>query len=218
MDGAALSGADAKPFPLVRYDAMGRAIAAAYEVDEVKDVRDQTLAVEGYSRQAKNIEAERRACEVRLRAERKAGELLREREKHAGGRPEKTGQSERPVSETRKLRDLGISKPQSSDWQRLASVPAPLFEAVLADPARPWSHCWHIAVVAVKRALYSITSSARASSACGTVRPSALAVLMLITSSNVVGCSTGRSAGLAPFRMRPTLAPNPRNDARGCAP
>ena len=37
-------------------------------------------------------------------------------------------------------------------------------------------------------AVYSITSSARASSVGGTVRPSALAVLRLTTSSNLVGC------------------------------
>jgi hypothetical protein len=45
---------------------------------------------------------------------------------------------------------------------------------------------------------YSITSSARASSA-GTVMPSAFAVLRLITSSNLVGCWTGRSAGFSPL-------------------
>jgi hypothetical protein len=50
---------------------------------------------------------------------------------------------------------------------------------------------------------YSITSSARARSVCGTVRPSAFAVLRLITSSNVVGCWTGRSAGLEPLRILP---------------
>src|SRR5262249_10814908 len=52
--------------------------------------------------------------------------------------------------------------------------------------------------------LHSITSSASASSLSGTVRPSALAVLRLSTSSNLVGCSTGRSAGLVPLRIRPT--------------
>jgi hypothetical protein len=52
--------------------------------------------------------------------------------------------------------------------------------------------------------LYSITSSARTSSDVGTVNPIALAVLRLITSSNLVGRMTGRSAGLTPFRMRPT--------------
>src|SRR5207245_11130642 len=34
--------------------------------------------------------------------------------------------------------------------------------------------------------------------------PSALAVLRLITNSNLVGCSIGRSAGLAPFRILST--------------
>src|SRR4051812_48659875 len=38
---------------------------------------------------------------------------------------------------------------------------------------------------------YSITSSARASNVGGTVRPSALAVLRLITSSYLVGACTG---------------------------
>jgi hypothetical protein len=51
---------------------------------------------------------------------------------------------------------------------------------------------------------HSITSSARASSVGGTVRPSALAVWWLMTSSNLLACTTGRSAGLAPLRMRPT--------------
>ena len=53
-------------------------------------------------------------------------------------------------------------------------------------------------------ALHTITSSARASSVCGTSRPSALAVVRLITRSNLVGCSTGRSAGFAPRRILST--------------
>src|SRR5271170_7802294 len=44
--------------------------------------------------------------------------------------------------------------------------------------------------------LYSITSSALASSVGGNSRPSAFAVLRLVTSSNVVGCWTGKSDGL----------------------
>mgnify|MGYP003694098021 CR=1 FL=1 len=51
---------------------------------------------------------------------------------------------------------------------------------------------------------YSITSSARASSIGGISRPSVLAVLRLITSSYLVDCITGRSAGLVPFRILPT--------------
>src|SRR5262249_55128364 len=53
-------------------------------------------------------------------------------------------------------------------------------------------------------ACHSITSSAATCSVSGTVRPSALAVFMLITSSNFTGCCTGRSAGFSPRRMRST--------------
>jgi hypothetical protein len=51
---------------------------------------------------------------------------------------------------------------------------------------------------------HSITSSARASSVGGTLRPSALAVLRLRTSPYLVGACTGRSAGFSPLRMRST--------------
>jgi len=67
-------------------------------------------------------------------------------------------------------------------------------------------------------AFHSITSSARASSAGGTSRPSALAVLRLMTSSNLVGCITGRSAGLSPLRMRPTYTPSWRYESNRLSP
>jgi len=66
---------------------------------------------------------ERRACEIRLRAERKAGQLLATGEKNKG-----TAQPTRS-SDTTTLRDLGISKDQSSKWQQLAGVPERQFEA-----------------------------------------------------------------------------------------
>jgi hypothetical protein len=50
---------------------------------------------------------------------------------------------------------------------------------------------------------YSITSSAMESKPDGTSMPSARAVCKLMTNSNLVDCSTGRSAGLAPLRMLP---------------
>src|SRR5262249_33660631 len=52
-------------------------------------------------------------------------------------------------------------------------------------------------------ALHSITSSAATSSLSGTEMPSILAVSTLMTSSNLLDCTTGKSAGLAPLRMRP---------------
>src|SRR5262249_27244584 len=54
---------------------------------------------------------------------------------------------------------------------------------------------------------HSITSSAIASSPGGKLRPNALAVLRLITNSNLLDCRTGRSAGLSPLRIRPVYTP-----------
>src|SRR5262249_60525725 len=51
---------------------------------------------------------------------------------------------------------------------------------------------------------HSITSSARASIIGGISRPIAFAVLTLITSVNLVGRSIGKSAALAPLRIRST--------------
>src|SRR3954464_2781321 len=48
---------------------------------------------------------------------------------------------------------------------------------------------------------HSITSSASSSIELGTTRSRVLAALRLITNSNLVGCKTGRSAGLAPLRI-----------------
>src|SRR5262245_1847669 len=53
-------------------------------------------------------------------------------------------------------------------------------------------------------ALHSITSSARSRNDSGMVRPSVFAVVRLMTRSNLVGCWTGMSAGLAPSKILST--------------
>src|SRR3981189_938195 len=54
---------------------------------------------------------------------------------------------------------------------------------------------------------HSITSAARADRVGGTSMPSAFAVFRLIANSNLMTCTTGRSAGLAPLRIRPHTTP-----------
>ncbi len=137
---------------LARYDAMCRAIDEAYQIDEVKDIRDKALALEVYARQAKNIEAERRACEIRLRAERKAGELRRQEEKSRGGRPAKNppDQAGKVSTNAERRAELGISKDQDERWQKLAAVPKEEFEAALAEPGVPTAN-GIIAKIAEKR-------------------------------------------------------------------
>src|SRR5262249_21149975 len=65
---------------------------------------------------------------------------------------------------------------------------------------------------------YWITSSASRSRDGGIVIPSALAVLRLMTSSNFVGCSTGRSPGLAPLRILSTYVAARRPTAEKLGP
>lgn len=126
---------------LVRYDTMCRAIAEAYEVDEVKSIRDKAMALEFYAKQSKNVEAERQACEIRLRAERKAGELLRDLQKAVGAKGNPGGQGAKVVRShngtAQTLSDMGISKKQSSNWQNLAKVPQEIFDDELKHSTRP---------------------------------------------------------------------------------
>src|SRR6266403_44846 len=65
---------------------------------------------------------------------------------------------------------------------------------------------------------YSITSLALASNVGGICTPSAFAVLRLMTSSIIVGCSTGRSAGFAPLRILSTYGATCRNMSSRFAP
>jgi hypothetical protein len=117
---------------LVRYDSMCQAIASAYEVDEVKDIRDRAAALEHYARQAHNIEAERQCCEIRLRAERKAGQLLAKMEKATPRGSNQHQDVSRDPTHPRPLSDLGITRDQSSQWQKLGEVPDDQFEMALA--------------------------------------------------------------------------------------
>ena len=113
---------------LLRYEAARHALAEARRVDEVKDIRDKALAVTAYARQAKDSDLIAMATEVRIWAERRAGELLREMEKQQGAR----GRGKRVASSgddaTPTLKSLNITRDQSSAWQRLAKIPEATFE------------------------------------------------------------------------------------------
>src|SRR5438093_11388076 len=74
-----------------RYIAAKQALAEVRRIDEVKDLRDQALAIEVYAFQAKDGELAADAIEIRKRAERRIGELMAERRAadklDKGGRP-----------------------------------------------------------------------------------------------------------------------------------
>lgn len=97
-----------------------RALAKASALDEVLEIRDKAEAIRAYMRAAsESLDAQNAAADIKLRAERKAGELLAEMQLHEGGRPQKTCTTMVQVS----LNDLGISRNQSSRWQLAAKLP-----------------------------------------------------------------------------------------------
>jgi hypothetical protein len=57
---------------------MCRAIAEAHAIDEVKEIRNRMVTMEAYACQALNEEAERQARDIRIRAERRSGQMLKE--------------------------------------------------------------------------------------------------------------------------------------------
>ena len=100
---------------------------------------------------------------------------------------------------------LGVGRAGRDDPLGGGAVDAGREGYVSLSGAAPFSEAGEErAYPAASGAPYSITSSARARRVGGIVRPRAFAVLRLITSSNLVGSCTGRSAGLAPLRMRST--------------
>jgi hypothetical protein len=145
---------------LVRYDEMCRAITEAYIVDEVKQIRDQATALEHYARLAHNIEAERQCAQIRLRAERRWGELYEKQGKARGNRNdgEFGGRISPPPNNAKTLANMGVSKQQSSDWQKLADIPEPQFEEALAAPGIPTT----ASLLDAFRAAKAVTSEALA--------------------------------------------------------
>ena len=139
---------------LINYDTACRSLAMAAKIDEVLNIRDQASAMKAYARVSKNKDLEIHAMEIRIRAERKLGELIIKQKEAtglaAGGRPKKTPQTESrgfsegeetPQTESRgfpedddvTLGDMGIDYNLSSRSQKLAAVPDDEFEQTLED-------------------------------------------------------------------------------------
>ena len=119
---------------LIRYEAARKALAEAHSVDEVKDIRDKAEAMRAYARQAKDDTLESYASKIKIRAERRAGQMLLDMEKAKGGQPYQATPTTMGAVAT--LSDLDINYNQSSRWQKIADIPEPEFEKAIEGGGR----------------------------------------------------------------------------------
>ena len=114
---------------LILWDKMKNAVIECHSVDEITQLRNKAEAYRYALKQAKESpEVIRKAEEIKLRAERRAGELLKETEFVHGSRGVGKKVDSKPTSS---LSDMGISYDQSSKWQKIANIPEEKFENYL---------------------------------------------------------------------------------------
>jgi hypothetical protein len=126
---------------LVNYNAARRALAEARRIDEVKVIKDKARALELYAIEAKDRDMELWAVEIRVRAERRAGELLHEM-KETGQRDNGRGGNRKSVSRIADtehhpptLTGLGITRDQSG-WSSAMNISNSV-RAAAKDDSRP---------------------------------------------------------------------------------
>lgn len=121
---------------LIKYDRARRALAEAREVDEVLEIKNQAIAVEAYARQAKDGQLIDHAIDIKERAERRLGELMKQGqdsgELQKPWRPTEKGVSGKPVNKPSTLKDLGIDKNLANRARTKAGLTDEEFEQQLA--------------------------------------------------------------------------------------
>lgn len=119
---------------LVRYEAACRALYEAKSVDEVKDLRDKASAMKAYARQARNKQLEIDAAEIRMRAERRLGELMEYQRQTVGMNTGAKGVGTEVRVDTKPtLAEAGIDKNLADRARKMAAVPEEKFEAALGE-------------------------------------------------------------------------------------
>lgn len=109
---------------LSQLDRARLALEKAASIDVVKEIRNQAEALRIYAKQARqSFEMQNHCAEIKIRAERKAGQMLLDQDKNKGAVAPAEERDDIP-----RLRELGISYSQSSRWQSIAGIPEDTFE------------------------------------------------------------------------------------------
>lgn len=129
---------------LVKYEAALAALAECKSVDEVKGWIDMSAAMQAYRRMAGDKTLEIDAAEIRIRSERRLGELIIAQKASVGlssgarmngAASGKNDGSSAVVTHDRrpKLADVGVSKDLSARAQAIAAVPQKDFEREVGE-------------------------------------------------------------------------------------
>ena len=121
-----------------------RMLAGTRDLLDIKAIRDVAEAMRHFAKAAGlGLAAQNHAAEVKLRAERRYGDLRIAADKNRGTAGQLKGSTDGGISggtimvppEDQALRraDLGVSKAQDSRWQVESSVPEPVFEEYVAS-------------------------------------------------------------------------------------
>lgn len=120
-----------------KYEAAKTAIAECSRVDECKDWSDKAAALASYARQAKDDTLRVTALRIQARAERRAGELLKQIPRADGATRYGQVGTVPPVTRTQAATDAGLSERQRKTALRVASVPADEFERQIESASPP---------------------------------------------------------------------------------
>lgn len=131
-----------------------QALAEARTLDEVKHIRDQAQAIQAYLHQQRaGLEMQNNAADVKLRAERRLGEMLAATPKHEGGRPA-ANYTHDGLGSPQTLKDLGIDDHQSHRWQQVAKLPEADFERLIAERKAEQAELTSAYILQAARALF----------------------------------------------------------------
>lgn len=114
------------------YEEACRAVAAAKTTAAAKDIRDKSDALRVYALRAKDMQMVIDVTEIRIRAERRLGEIVKLQKETIGLNTGAMGIGKSAVAaidRTPTLADAGISKDLSSAAQKLAALPEGDFES-----------------------------------------------------------------------------------------
>lgn len=108
-----------------------RDLAKLDDVAEIKEVRDKAETVRRYCKlRGDTFERQQQAAEIKLRAERRLGEVLGDVPREEGGRPRKNSPHS-GVGFYAFLRSVDIARSHADRWQTLAKIPEDQFNEFL---------------------------------------------------------------------------------------